>query len=99
VADIPFTDGSGSKRRVILVLWVDATDVISAVVTAAPPRSSTVVALTDWQASGLRAASTVRLSRVDCLEQILLIARIGAISAADAKAIKLVWKTEVRPDF
>ena len=45
VADIPFTDGSGSKRRPVLVLWLDAMDVIAAVVTTAPPRSKTDVAL------------------------------------------------------
>jgi mRNA interferase MazF len=99
VADIPFTDGSGSKRRPVLVLWLDAMDVIAAVVTTAPPRSKTDVALSDWQASGLRAASTVRLSRLDCLEQLLLIARIGTISASDARATKQTWAHEVKLDF
>jgi mRNA interferase MazF len=99
VADIPFTDGSGSKRRPVLVLWLDAMDVVAAVVTTAPPRSNTDVALADWQTSGLRAASTVRLSRLDCLEQSLLIARIGTVSAADSQAIKQVWANEVKPDF
>ena len=99
VADIPFTDGSGSKRRPVLILWLDAMDVVAAVVTTASPRSNTDVSLTDWQASGLRAASTVRLSRLDCLERSLLIARIGTISAADAQAVKRVWASEVKPDF
>ncbi len=99
VADIPFTDGSGSKRRPVLVLWLDALDVVAAVVTTAPPRSNTDVPLADWQASGLRAASTVRLSRLDCLEQSLLIARIGTISVSDGQAIKQVWASEVKPGF
>ena len=99
VADIPFTDGSGSKRRPVLVLWLDAMDLIAAVVTTAPPRSKTDVVLSDWQASGLRAASTVRLSRLDCLEQSLLIARIGTISATDARATKQTRAHEVKPDF
>lgn len=99
VADIPFTDGSGSKRRPVLVLWLDALDIVAAVVTTAPPRSNTDVLLTDWQASGLRGASTVRLFRLDCLEQSLLIARIGAISSADAQAVKQVWASEVKPNF
>lgn len=99
VADIPFTDGSGSKRRPVLVLWLDAVDVVAAVVTSAPPRSNTDVTLADWQASGLRAASTVRLSRLDCLEQSLLIARIGTLSPADAQAVKQVWANEIKLDF
>ncbi|MCE9555464.1 MAG: type II toxin-antitoxin system PemK/MazF family toxin [Planctomycetes bacterium] len=99
VDDIPFTDGSGSKRRPVLVLWIDAADVVAAVVTTAVPRSSTDVPLTAWQASGLRAASTVRLSRLDCLQQSLLIARIGTISPADAQTITQVWANVVKPDF
>jgi PemK-like, MazF-like toxin of type II toxin-antitoxin system len=84
VADIPFTDGSGSKKRPILVLWVDMSDVVVAAVTSGAPRSSADVVLADWKVSGLRAPSTVRLSRLDCLEQSLLIVRIGGISARDA---------------
>lgn len=99
VADIPFTDGSGSKRRPVLILWLDAMDVIAAVVTTASPRSKADVPLTDWHASGLRAASTVRLSRLDCLERSLLITRIGIISAADAQKVKQVWVREIKPDF
>jgi mRNA interferase MazF len=99
VADIPFTDGSGSKKRPILVLWLDGSDVVAAAVTSTVPRSPTDVPLADWQASGLRVVSTVRLSRLDCLEQSLLIARIGAISATDGQAVKQVWASFVKPQF
>jgi mRNA interferase MazF len=68
-------------------------------VTSAAPRSNTDLALVDWRTSGLRAASTVRLARLDCLEQSLLIARIGAISARDAQAVKQVWASHVQPQF
>jgi mRNA interferase MazF len=63
VADIPFTDGSGSKKRPILVLWLDGPDVVAA------------------------------------LEQLLLIARIGTISATDGQAVKQVWASFVKPQF
>ncbi len=99
VADIPFTDGSGSKKRPILVLWLDGSDVVAAAVRSTVPRSPTDVPLADWQASGLRVASTVRLSRLDCLEQSLLIARIGTISATDGQAVKRVWASFVKPQF
>jgi len=62
LANIPFTDGSASKVRPVLVLWLDAADVVVAVVTSAAPRSPTDVSLADWQAAGLRVPSTVRLS-------------------------------------
>ncbi|HKI19680.1 MAG TPA: type II toxin-antitoxin system PemK/MazF family toxin [Isosphaeraceae bacterium] len=99
VADIPFTHGTASKRRPILVLWLDGADLVAAAVTSAAPRSATDVALADWQSSALRVASTVRLSRLDCLEQSLLIARNGAVSSNDAQAIKQVWASQIMPRF
>jgi mRNA interferase MazF len=57
------------------------------------------VALADWKASGLRRASTVRLSRLDCLEQSILIGRIGVISTADGERIKLTWDKYIKPQF
>ncbi len=56
VADIPFADGSRSKRRPVLILWLDAKEVVAAVVTTASPRSKANIPLTDWQASGLHAS-------------------------------------------
>src|SRR4051812_48780350 len=71
LAKILFTDASASKKRPVLVLWLDGNDAVVAAVTSAAPRSMTDVGLADWKASGLRVASTVRLSRLDCLEQSL----------------------------
>lgn len=99
VADIPFTDGSGSKKRPVLVLWIDGSDVVTAVVTSAAPRSATDFALHDWRVSGLRVASTVKLSRLDCFEGKLLLSRIGEISPNDAKLAKNIWTTHVRLQF
>jgi mRNA interferase MazF len=99
VADIPFTDRSGSKKRPVLVLWIDLSDVVVAAVTSAAPRSSTDVALAEWKASGLRASSTVRLSRLDALEQSLLIARLGQIGTNDSRIVKQIGAAEIKPQF
>lgn len=99
VANIPFTNGTGSKKRPILLLWLDGEDVVAAVVTSAKPRSQTDVFLNNWSVSGLRVASTVRLSRLDCLEKSLLLAKIGQISQADAAEVKRVWDLYVKPQF
>jgi mRNA interferase MazF len=99
VADIPFTDGSGSKKRPVLVLWIDGNDAVVVAVTSAAPRSVTDVPLQEWRASGLRVASTVRLSRLDCLERTLFVGRIGAIGASDAAAVKQIWIALVAPQF
>jgi len=85
LADIPFTNGVASKLRPVLVLWTDAADVVVVAVTSAQPRSTTDVALQNWSAAGLRVASTVRLSRLDCLEQVLLRRRLGVLARADAE--------------
>jgi mRNA interferase MazF len=83
----------------VLVLWTEISDAIIAAITSAVPRSSTDVSLADWKLSGLRTASTVRLTRLDCLEQSLFVARIGTISARDANNEKQVWAAEVKPRF
>jgi mRNA-degrading endonuclease toxin of MazEF toxin-antitoxin module len=99
IANIPFTDASGSKKRPVLILWLDGSDLVSAAVTTSQPRSPLDVALSDWKASGLRRASTVRLSRLDCLEQSLLLGRVGTISTADADRIKQAWAEHIKPQF
>jgi mRNA interferase MazF len=99
VAEIPFTSGAASKKRPVLILWIDGQDVVVAAVAPAQPRTLTDVAIVDWQAGGLRVASTVRLARLDCLENSLLLAKIGQLSASDAKKIKQVWQLHVKPRF
>jgi mRNA interferase MazF len=99
LADIPFTDGSASKIRPVLVLWLDAADVVVAAVTSAPPRSATDVILVDWELEGLRVTSTVRLSRLDCMEQILLRRKLGSLSSNDAQRLKEVWTSRIQLRF
>ncbi len=99
LADIPFTSGAASKLRPVLVLWTDAADVVVAAVTSAQPRSATDLALQNWAAAGLRAASTVRLSRLDCLEQFLMRRRLGFLAPVDAGQLKRVWAEEIRLRF
>ena len=99
LADIPFTNGTASKLRPVLVLWTDAADVVVAAITSAQPRTPTDVALQNWAAAGLRVASTARMSRLDCLEQTLLRRRLGALTPADAGRVKLVWANEIRLRF
>jgi mRNA interferase MazF len=99
IADIPFTSGASSKLRPVLVLWTDAADLVVAAVTSAQPRSTTDVALQNWSAAGLRVASTVRLSRLDCLEQSVLRRRLGVLAHNDADQLKRVWANEIRLRF
>ncbi len=99
LADIPFTSGAASKLRPVLILWIDAADAVVAAVTSAQPRSATDVVLQDWQSAGLRVSSTVRLSRLDCLEQRLLLKRLGCLGSRDAEKLREVWANEIRLRF
>lgn len=99
IANIPFTNATESKKRPVLVLWIDGSDVIVAVVTSAEPRTLTDVVLENWSQSGLRKASTVRLSRLDALEQSILISKIGSLSSSDAQKLKQIWDLYVKPQF
>ena len=99
IANIFFTNAIQSKKRSVLILWLDGDDAIVAVVTAAKPRTETDVPLDQWQESGLRKPSTVRLARLNCLEQSTLIARIGALSNRDAEKISQLWALHIKPQF
>jgi mRNA interferase MazF len=99
VAAIPFTNGISSKKRPVLILWLDGADVVLAAVTSALSRTQTDVLLKDWANSGLRVASTVRLSRLDCLEKSLLITKLGQLSQEDANNLREVWKAHIKPQF
>ena len=78
---------------------MDGEDVVAAAVTSAKPRRQTDVFLNDSSVRGLRVASTVSLSRLDCWEKSLLLAKIGQISQPDAAAVKQVWKLYVKAQF
>jgi mRNA interferase MazF len=82
-----------------LILWVDANDVVVAAVTSVQPRSASDVPLGDWSKAGLRVPSTVRLSRLDCLEQSVLRRRLGMVSQSDALELKRIWAKEIRLQF
>lgn len=99
LAEISFTDGSSSKKRPVLVLWLDRKDAIVAVVTSAISRTLTDIQLQDWQIGGLRVPSTVRLSRLDCLEQSKLLFKLGHISQADALIVQKAWNDHIKLQF
>ena len=100
LVDIPFTDGSSSKKRPVLVLWLDGPDAVVAAVTSAAPRSPTDVLLAELASRrSTTAFDRERLSRLDCLEQFLLIHRLSAFSASDAQRVTAIWSLHVKPQF
>lgn len=86
----PYSDLGGVKRRPGCVVSNDAyqqgPDVIVAMVTSQVGRRQAPglgdVVVTDWQAAGLRALSTIRTGRLLVLEQRLLGSTLGTLSPA-----------------
>jgi mRNA interferase MazF len=99
LANIPFTNGIASKIRPVLVLWLDDFDVVVSSVTSSPPRTPTDVLLQEWVEAGLRVPSTVRLSRLDYLEQKLLRLRLGTPGAGERERVKQVRDIQLRLRF
>jgi mRNA interferase MazF len=99
LAEIQYTNGADAKKRPVLILWLDGQDAIVALVTSAQPRTNTDVLLDKWSESGLKIASTVRLSRLDCLEQSLFSKKIGQLSETDATELKKVWSKFIHFQF
>ncbi len=99
LTEIQYTNGADAKKRPVLILWLDGQDAVVAVVTSAQPRTNTDVLLDKWVESGLRVASTVRLSRLDCLEQSLFTKKIGQLSETDAIRLKKAWTEYINLQF
>ena len=99
LANIPFTTGAASKMRPVLILWIDAHDAVGAAITPASPRSATDVLLRDRNREGLRVSSTVRLSRLDSLEESIFVRRLGVLPGADSAAVRHVWISQIRLTF
>jgi mRNA interferase MazF len=84
----PFTDVQQSKIRPGLVLLDSGdADILVARVVTKGPVAAYDVPLADWARSGLRAASTVRLHKLNALGKNLVRQRIGMIQPADRQRV------------
>ncbi|MSU61060.1 MAG: type II toxin-antitoxin system PemK/MazF family toxin [Pedosphaera sp.] len=83
LAEIVFTDGSGSKVRPTLVLAKDGSDLIVAPLTRHAPRTGSDVELSAWAESGLSGPSTVRCSKIGPLSRDSFRRRIGRLPPED----------------
>lgn len=96
VLEIPFTDGSGAKRRPALVASMEAfhrtlPDVIVCPISSQPryhqhpgPGDHP---LKHWRAAGLRDPSTARVSNLMAVDKSLVRRRLGTLPADDLDAV------------
>ena len=96
LAEVEFADGTGAKPRPMLVLFSDPYDSVLAVVTSATPRTACDLPIREWEAAGLRRASTVRLDKLATLSHRRLWARLGHLSTADWQRVVDLWNEQMR---
>lgn len=93
IADIPFTNGAASKKRPVLILWIDGRDVVVAAVTSAHPRTQTDVVLTIG-----RQAVCASLRRFVCRGSIVL-KILCSLAESDAYLIEMARKLKKFGNF
>ena len=94
----PFSGGSGVKTRpAMVVLDSGDDDVVVARVTTQQHSTPYDVSLTDWQAAGLLAASTVRLHKLATLEKTLIRRKLGELQPTDRASVATVLQNMYGP--
>lgn len=86
LCQFPFTSGTISKARPVLVLFDLQLDVLICRITSAARTGPLDVPLVDWSAAGLAKPSVARLDRLVTAERTLLQRRLGRLSNLDLDA-------------
>ncbi len=90
-APMTYVGQAGSKLRPALVLLDSGDqDIVIARITSRPPRDPYDVRISDWNAAGLRSASTVRLSKVATIPRAQIIKQLGKLSRSDRASVRAV---------
>ncbi len=80
----PFTSGRAAKARPALVLRDLGQDGLVARITSVSHHGFLDMAIREWRAAGLEKPSTLRLSRLVTVENLIIRVRIGRLTAEDA---------------
>jgi mRNA interferase MazF len=91
VCRFPFTSGSFSKPRPVLVLFDLGADVVICRITSVSYSGPLDIELRNWVAAGLEKPSVARLNRLVTAETSLLTKYLGRLAASDAAVIKAAW--------
>ena len=96
IRQFPFTSGTVSTPRPVLVLFDLQQDVLVCRVTSAPQRGPLDAAPADWADAGLAKPSVARLDRLVTAEKAILDRRLGILSKGDQSAIRATWNQHMR---
>ena len=96
IARFPFTSGTLSKPRPVLVLFDLQADVLICRITSVPRTGPLDVTLRDWQQAGLALPSVARLDRLVTAEKSVLGRQLGCLSDVDRAAVRAAWNQHMR---
>jgi mRNA interferase MazF len=89
----PFTGSGQTKNRpALVILDTGDADVVLARVTTQAPSTSMDIPLTQWQASGLLASSTVRLHKMATIEKTRVRRILGNLQPPDRQQVSTVLR-------
>ncbi len=89
VINFPFTDGSGSKRRPVLVIKeTNDGDMLIAKITSQSYNTEFDLAISDWQEAGLTSPSFLRMHKIQTLHSSLVFGHVGRLTNSDLKLAK-----------
>jgi mRNA interferase MazF len=90
---VVFSDGIGRKNRPVVVIYnsVDA-DLLVAPVTSHTARSARDIPLANWQRSGLRLPSIVRLEKFATVQKSTVVKKMGRLTPEDWENVKTILK-------
>jgi mRNA interferase MazF len=91
VCRFPFTSGTFSKPRPVLVLFDLEADVMICRITSVPYSGLLDIELRSWAAAGLEKPSVARLNRVVTAEKSVLTKYLGKLATAVAAVVKAAW--------
>lgn len=96
LCQFPFTSGTGSKVRPVLVLFDLRQDAVICRVTSVKRVGPLDITLNDWQSAGLLKSSVARIDRLVTAERSIFIRRLGVLSANDLAAVRNAWNANMK---
>lgn len=90
ICEFPFTSGTQSKIRPVLVLFDLSQDAIICRITSVLRLGPFDVTLTGWQTAGLLKPSVVRLDCLVTADKTIFSRRLGMLDAVDAARVRAV---------
>ena len=96
ICEFPFTSGTASKIRPVLVLFDLQQDAVVCRITSVRRTGILDVELNDWKAAGLLKPSIARLDRLVTAEKTVFLRRLGTLSISDIGAVRASWNQHMK---